>query len=322
MDSVCVVTVTYGNRAHLLEKVIESCITEGVKKIIIIDNNSHTDSNRKLKELASTNGALIDLVSLNENLGSAGGFKLGLKRAREHSKCDHLWLLDDDNVPKQGALKSLSQAKAYLSPFERLVLVSYRKIVSKDLGIVDKKAIWESVSEGTPLGKKKNTTQKLKDKIFGKNGSTNEIAAPIVRRYRASYGGMFIDTVSLDEVGYPNEDFYLYADDIEFTNRFIRAGYQIFTCYFSQIVDIDVQLGAAGFFSRSQSDIKVYYALRNHFYLERFGSQFYFIFRFAYILFRNLGKTKDIKFFLKRASLIFSALNDGRKGRLGKKFES
>jgi len=287
MKSVCVVTVTYGNRAHLLEQVVDSCIKENVNRIVVVDNGSQEESKEKLIELVSVNGTLIDLVSLNENLGSAGGFKLGLKRARETSKCDYLWLLDDDNVPQEGALKSLFSANSYLSPFRKLVLVSYRKIMSKELGVIDKKDIFKSVSEGEVLGEKRKMAKKIINKIFGTKKVTGE-------------------------------DFYLYADDIEYSRRFIRAGYQIFTCYFSQIVDVDAQLGSEGFFSSSQSELKVYYSLRNHYYLEGSKSNLYLFFKFTYILLRNLKKVGDIKFFTKRSLLIFCALNDGRKGKLGR----
>ncbi|MGB9838043.1 hypothetical protein [Methanothermobacter sp.] len=37
MDNVFVVTVTYGNRFHLLRRVIEAALREGVSRVIIAD---------------------------------------------------------------------------------------------------------------------------------------------------------------------------------------------------------------------------------------------------------------------------------------------
>lgn len=34
------VTVTYGNRFHLLKQVIDGALREGVSKVIVVDNNS------------------------------------------------------------------------------------------------------------------------------------------------------------------------------------------------------------------------------------------------------------------------------------------
>lgn len=43
------VIVTYADRFHLLKKVIASCLTEGVEKIIVVDNNSEDNSKAQLK---------------------------------------------------------------------------------------------------------------------------------------------------------------------------------------------------------------------------------------------------------------------------------
>lgn len=73
--SVCVVTVTYGERSHLLKQVLDSCLQdEHIKKIIVVDNASN---------LTETffNGydhEKVRWVRLEENMGSAGGYKAGI----------------------------------------------------------------------------------------------------------------------------------------------------------------------------------------------------------------------------------------------------
>jgi GT2 family glycosyltransferase len=42
-DKVCVVTVTYGNRFHLLKLVVDVALKEGVCKVIVVDNNSEPE---------------------------------------------------------------------------------------------------------------------------------------------------------------------------------------------------------------------------------------------------------------------------------------
>ena len=318
MKSVCVVTVTYGNRSHLLAKVVESCIQERVQSIIIVDNGSTQESKENIDNLVAQNPNLIDWISLDENFGSAGGYKRGLMRARELSSCDYIWVLDDDNVPQQGALESLLNAKALLSPLGKIVLVSYRKILDKNFEVINKAILWKSVSEGEVLGERKNLTERVIKKFHKTTNVKNEIIAPLIKRVHASYGGMFIDIAALDEVGYPNEDFYLYADDIEYSGRFSDLGYKIFTCYMSQIIDIDYQLGVEGYFNESQSDIKVYYSLRNHFYLSGGKSKSSLLLKFLNIEFNNINKIKKFSFFCKRSLLVLRALNDGRKGKLGR----
>ena len=46
-----VVIVTYSNRFHLLKQVINAALGEGSNKVIVVDNNSHTESKKQLIDL-------------------------------------------------------------------------------------------------------------------------------------------------------------------------------------------------------------------------------------------------------------------------------
>ncbi|MDK2861142.1 MAG: hypothetical protein PWQ37_3063 [Candidatus Petromonas sp.] len=106
-SKVCVVTVTYGNRFHLLKQVIDAALNEGVYKIIVVDNNSEVESRNKLMEYEKLLNGKIKVLYLDDNYGSAGGFKKGLEEAYNDSECEFIWLLDDDNYPMNGSLKNL-----------------------------------------------------------------------------------------------------------------------------------------------------------------------------------------------------------------------
>lgn len=130
MDKIFAVTVTYGNRFHLLRQVIEAALNEGVDKVIVVDNNSETESRQKLKEYHDLNKDRVDVLYLSENLGSAGGFKRGLKRAHDDPECEFIWLLDDDNMPCPGSLKVLKkfwEMHELEGKEQMLALLSYRK---------------------------------------------------------------------------------------------------------------------------------------------------------------------------------------------------
>ena len=43
------VTVTYGNRFHLLKQVMDSALVKSVAKVIVVDNNSVPESREQLK---------------------------------------------------------------------------------------------------------------------------------------------------------------------------------------------------------------------------------------------------------------------------------
>jgi GT2 family glycosyltransferase len=127
---ICVVTVTYGNRFHLLKQVVDAALKEGVCKVIVVDNNSEPESREKLREYERELGnQKIKVLYLDDNYGSAGGFKRGLEEAYNDPECEFIWLLDDDNKPMEGALKVLLDFWNSLeekNKEERIALLSYR----------------------------------------------------------------------------------------------------------------------------------------------------------------------------------------------------
>ena len=102
------VTVTYGNRFHLLRQVVDRALEEGVAKVIVVDNNSVEESKNRLQEYEERLQGKIKVLYLDDNYGSAGGFKRGLQEAYKDNECEYIWLLDDDNVPQKDSLISLS----------------------------------------------------------------------------------------------------------------------------------------------------------------------------------------------------------------------
>jgi GT2 family glycosyltransferase len=129
-SKVCVVTVTYGNRFYLLKQVIDAALSEGIYKIIVVDNNSELESKNKLMEYEKLLNGKIKVLYLDDNYGSAGGFKKGLEEAYNDSECEFIWLLDDDNYPVNGSLKNLLDFWDSLrieNKEEKIALLSYRK---------------------------------------------------------------------------------------------------------------------------------------------------------------------------------------------------
>jgi GT2 family glycosyltransferase len=129
-EKVCVVTVTYGNRFHFLNQVIDAALEEGVCKVIVVGNNSSPESREKLKEYEKELGEQkIKVLYLDDNYGSAGGFKIGLKEAYNDQECEFIWRLDDDNKPLEGSLKILLDFWSSLkieNKEEKIALLSYR----------------------------------------------------------------------------------------------------------------------------------------------------------------------------------------------------
>ena len=99
------VIVTYADRFNLLKQVISACFKNGVSNIVVVDNNSHKNSKNQLKALLEKNKDKIAVVWNTTNLGSAKAYKQGLQEVKSKDNYDYIWLLDDDNKPKEKALE-------------------------------------------------------------------------------------------------------------------------------------------------------------------------------------------------------------------------
>lgn len=318
MFSVCVVTVTYGNRVNLVKKMIDGALSSGVTKIFILDNGSDTKNSEELFNTCEKYNNVF-VTRYNENHGSAGGFNRALRWARKESYCDFFWLLDDDNVPTPTALSALISLYNYLGQGSKNVLVSYRMILNpKTKSVEHKKVLFDSVRFGSIIDGHVGVRKKIHNFFSSKSSKDSLENYPVVPRKRASWGGMFTRSDVFDTVGYPNENLYLYADDFEFSDRLIREGFLIYTASRSIIVDMDAQFRSEGYFSPEQADFKIYYSLRNHIYIDH-KNDFLWVFAFGtYIAARGLLKVGPSKIFFHRMRVIIKALKDGISGKLGK----
>ena len=334
------VIVTYGNRFHLLKQVIDSALAEGVAKVIVVDNNSASESREKLKAYEKELGnQKIKVLYLDDNYGSAGGFKMGLEVAYNGSECEFMWLLDDDNKPMDNSLKILLDFWRSLEiedKEEKIALLSYR--FKKEQLI--KKAIINNEPE-LVLGLKnsflgfhikelhKKILRHLKIRLKSERNMVereNVIRQENVIRYGvvpvAPYGGLFIHKNLLNKIGFPNEDLYLYADDHEWTYRITQTGGRIYLVLDSLIDDLELSWYVPknakettfSIISKSDSE-RVYYNVRNRVFFEVNNlvnnKIVYWINILVYLLLITLSNTKNTK-------TIIKAIRDGYKGKLGR----
>ena len=108
MNEVAAIVVTY-NRKDLLLGCIEhlSALKNAKADILIIDNAS-TDGTREALENLIDSQAII-YCNTGANLGGAGGFAFGLKKAMEAGYI-YAWLMDDDTIPEKRSLEMLLRA--------------------------------------------------------------------------------------------------------------------------------------------------------------------------------------------------------------------
>lgn len=218
-ETICAVIVTY-NRKKLLLECLEALENQSrtVDAIYIVDNAS-TDGtpellveNGYIKELPSTelkesletnikNDLMIHYLKMPENTGGAGGFYEGVKKAYKKGY-DWLWLMDDDTIANSDALEVL-----------------YSKTdVSNKVGFLCSKVLWEDgnihfmnipqiqpIINGEPFNNKEN-----EDVLLVKG---------------ASFVSLLLKNKTVKEVGFPIKDFFIWGDDLEYTERITNKGF-------------------------------------------------------------------------------------------------
>ena len=267
--NVYAVTVTYGNRCHFVASLAERLMATNVYKLIVVDNGSGAENKARLGGLADTYPSKIEIISLPENTGSAGGFKKGLMLAGSRGDCDFIWLLDDDNLPDFNALEQLLHTYQKLN--ENCCLVSLRK----------NRILYRKIFNEADVKRKFNPYNSFinysflhwfRKKVLYSREKLSLIPIPY-----APYGGMFFRKQLLQTIGYPLDQMYLYRDDHEYSHRIVRAGLKIYLNRESTIEDMEVSWHGRKkyrFFSRFMivvdgEETKTYFLIRNSIFFER-----------------------------------------------------
>ncbi len=319
--SVCVVTVTYGKRLEYVKRVVCAALNEdNVSNVVVVDNGS---SRQPIFEEDS-----VFVVGLNKNFGSAFGYKEGIKKALSLTHITHVWLLDDDNVPRKGSLNKLlchlntfSDSSNKLVQSYRPYFLTHKKIFSSG-GNLDHQKIDNCFLDFT--------LSKIR-KIFFNRREMSERNIDVVTTKYTQYGGLLLSREAISQVGLPRDDYFLYADDSEYTYRLTRSGYSIDIIKSSVVEDIDLswnyvesprlkKLRSFAYLAMG-SDFRVYYSVRNsrrfeidYFETNRFLSS---VNKYVYLTLMFLVAVYTNR--LSRFKLIIKAITDAESGKLGER---
>jgi len=267
-DSVCAVVVTY-NRKDLLIECLEALRkqTIPVQGIYLIDNTS-TDGTQELllekgyiKELPPENlkepwekeftiqnltnmeDIKLHYVRMHENTGGAGGFYEGVKGGYEKGY-DWLWLMDDDTIATKIALENL---------IEKIKTLDLNKI-----GFLSSKVLW---TDKTPHIM---NIPSVKPLINGMPFNIYE-EKDLLLLESASFVSLLIRKEILKNIGLPIREFFIWADDVEYTLRITKNGFLGF-----YVKDSIVIHKTKTNYSASQVyDWRFYYNVRNWLWIYR-----------------------------------------------------
>ena len=245
-ESVAVVIVTY-NRADLLTRMLDGLAaqTRPADAVYVVDNAS-TDHTR---EVLHRHDLPLRVSHSEDNLGGAGGFHLGVKKAYEAGH-DRIWLMDDDVVPTPECLEVL------LAQDEACVAAVREDVAGR---LVEKAAVDFDLRNPLAIRPKRSTV----DATY-----PDRAAMPArVELENVAFEGFMFRREVVDAVGLPDASFFIFYDDVDFAVRARRAGFRIWGIRDAVLVrqlDFDQQHDMAGW--------KGFYMFRNLFVVHfRYG---------------------------------------------------
>lgn len=327
------ITVTYDNRFKFLQQAVAGAIANGVYKVIIVDNGSTAESKEAIQKMKRDSNDQVTVLDLLENRGSAGGYKAGMEYAMGFSECEYIWLLDDDNCPAERALTALLSQYARLShgiSSDRLALLSLRSNPThRDVALgVSPKKVFPRKSSFLWFHLLNQPRRLLEIFHLECTGANQKICRSPIEIPFAPYGGLFFHKNIVSRIGYPDEQFFLYNDDTEYTFRFIQNGGKIFLVPLSVVNDLEPSwnhsIRGETFFSRlliTDSTFRIYYATRNQVYIDsHFWAKsplMYMINKWTFLVILLLFALGHGKW--KRYAFFAHAVRDGEQGRLGRR---
>jgi GT2 family glycosyltransferase len=251
-------TVTYGNRSVYLYQNIDKLLVEGFDHIYVLLNGVSTAVVLEAKKRYA--GRPVVFIKSERNVGSSGGFCKLLKYIHKFDRCERLLLLDDDNlVPDNFLLESREICQQsddifYFHrpdrniPLETFLAKDPRKILGSDCNFLGRTVFLKQMDKNDYKG--------------------DLLAAP--------YGGLFLPRSALEKEIFPDQNFFLYADDYDYTFRLCSEGnFNIFFIRDQEIIDLEksfhLRHKGFGFFKNRYylaSEQQLFFSVRNQIYLS------------------------------------------------------
>lgn len=281
-SKVAIVVVTY-NRKDLLQECLDTLLDQEYQNIeIIIVDNASSDGTEEL--LRSHFSDRVMYYNTGKNLGGAGGFNYGIKKAIQ-TDSKYIWLMDDDCIVNDTSLPYLMKAA---------------KELNDEFGFLSSRVLWLDGSLCNMNIQKKTYSEK----IVKDTQTTNIIMATFV--------SFFIKAEIIKIIGLPISEFFIWADDLEYSRRISKK----YPCYFISGSTVchktKNNLGSNLPADTSEDLNRYFYAYRNEYYLYRNegikGKAYYWIkrmYHIAKILLRSDRKRE-------RLGIIHNAIKEGK----------
>ena len=297
---VAAVIVTYNRKTELCKN-LEMLYVQSVylDRIIVVDNCSTDGTKEQLDIKGYLSRENFEYLKTKENIGGAGGFYTGTKAAYDLG-ADWVILMDDDGRP------------ADENTFEKL-FKEVKKLEKEN--VADGKLFINTlVQQGEMLSFKIGNMYRVDEAIASvENGLIINAANP--------FNGTLVTRKLVEEIGFPNPDFFIKGDEVDYKQRAFDVGAFVATVADARYVhprpDTEERLVLGirvPFFV--EAPWKEYYAARNFTYMYKKKRQykaivFELIFvKILAIFSMKCKKCKTIRYMLK-------GVVDGWFGKLG-----
>ena len=291
------VIVTF-NRKELLGENIRMLLkqTRPFDKIFVVDNCSTDGTPEYLKDRGWMDDPRFVYVKTHANIGGAGGFYTGAKAAYE-AGADYIVLMDDD-----GRAADEHTFENLLREAERLHAENPKIFVNS------------LVRQGELLSFKMDSKYTVAEALAAaKDGILDGEANP--------FNGTLVSRELVAEIGYPNPDFFIKGDEVNYKQRSFDAGAKVVT-----VVDSDY------IHPRPETNERIVLGKRVPFFVEAPWKEYYAARNFTYMYKQN-GWYKAIAFeliFVKllaimtmkckktaAVKMLAKGVKDGWQGKLG-----
>ena len=297
---VSAVIVTYNRKKLLYENIkMLLCQTYKIDKIYVVDNCSTDGTYEFLREQGLMKNPNFIYVKTKSNIGGAGGFYLGAKRAYEDG-ADWIVLMDDDgkaednhtieqlmNVAERLYMNNTAEKKIYVN-----ALVLQKDMLSFKMG-----------------------------QYYTVEAACSAAVDGVLEGLASPFNGTLLSKELVEEIGYPNKDFFIKGDEVDYKHRAFDAGAYVCTAVKSRYVHPRpetyerVVLGKkVPFFV--EAPWKEYYAARNFTYMYKQKKRYKSIeFELIFVKLLAIMQLKCEKW--KTIKMVFRGVYDGWNGNLG-----
>ena len=297
---IAAVIVTY-NRKELLGENIQMLLkqTRQFDQIFIVDNCSTDGTEEYLQENGWKNKSQFIYIKTESNIGGAGGFYTGTKAAFE-AGANWLVLMDDD-----GRMADRTTLEHLLKVAEQLY---QQNCANKKLFI---NAL---VQQGEMLSFKMGTKYTVQQALdASRDGILQGEANP--------FNGTLVSRELVSAIGYPNQDFFIKGDEIDYKQRTLDAGGYIATVVAARYLHPRSETQEKNVLGKKvpflvEAPWKEYYTARNFTYMYK-AKKWYKAIAFELVVVKVLAiftmKCKKVG----TLKMLLKGIYDGWKGNLG-----